>query len=104
MTGKDVELLAHYQPPGELEPYERLLSDAANGETAYFARQDGVEAAWKIVDPVVGDAVPVEFYEPGTWGPPSSERIIAPQDCWHQPSAILDAETVAAAAAVGAKA
>jgi glucose-6-phosphate 1-dehydrogenase len=99
MAGKDVELLAHYQPPGELEPYERLLSDAANGETAYFARQDGVEAAWKIVDPIVGAAVPIEFYEPGTWGPPSSERVIEPQDCWHQPSPIVDAQTAAAAVA-----
>ena len=99
MTGKDVELLAHYQPPGELEPYERLLSDAAAGETAYFARQDGVEAAWKIVDPVLGDAVPVEFYEPGSWGPPSAEKIVSPQDCWHQPSPMVDAQTAAVAAA-----
>jgi glucose-6-phosphate 1-dehydrogenase len=86
MTGKDVELLAHYQPPGELEPYERLLSDAAAGEATYFGRQDAVEAAWRIVDPILNDVVPIDFYEPGTWGPPAAEKIVSPQDCWHQPS------------------
>jgi glucose-6-phosphate 1-dehydrogenase len=87
MVGKDVELLAHYQPPGELEPYERLLTDAANGETTYFARQDGVEAAWRILDPILDNADPVRPYEPGTWGPEHADVCIAPKGCWHIPKA-----------------
>jgi glucose-6-phosphate 1-dehydrogenase len=85
MTGKDVELMAHYQPPGELEPYERLLTDAANGETTYFARQDGVEAAWEIVDPVLNNVVPVKMYELGTWGPKEADELVRPSVCWHEP-------------------
>jgi glucose-6-phosphate 1-dehydrogenase len=85
MAGKDVELTAHYQPPGELEPYERLLTDAANGETTYFARQDGVEAAWEIVDPVLNNVVPVKMYEPGTWGPKEADVLVRPAVCWHEP-------------------
>jgi glucose-6-phosphate 1-dehydrogenase len=98
MTGKDVELLAHYQPAGELEPYERLLTDAANGETTYFARQDGVEAAWKIVDPVLNDVVPIQFYQPATWGPPDSQKIIAPNDCWHKLSPMVESKIALATA------
>ena len=83
--GGDVELPAHYQPPGELEPYERLLTDAAHGEATYFARQDGVEAAWKIVDPILNTVVPVKMYEPGTWGPQEAEALVRPAVCWHEP-------------------
>ena len=85
MAGRDVELVAHYNPAGELEPYERLLSDAAAGETTYFARQDGVEAAWRILDPILNDSVPIQFYEPGTWGPKEADPLAAPQMCWHDP-------------------
>jgi glucose-6-phosphate 1-dehydrogenase len=86
MTGKDVELLAHYQPPGEMEPYERLLTDAASGDGTYFARADGVDAAWRIVDPILNDVVPIQQYEPGSWGPRQAEPLAAPQACWHAPS------------------
>jgi glucose-6-phosphate 1-dehydrogenase len=85
MAGKDVELTAHYQPPGELEPYERLLTDAAHGETTYFARQDGVEAAWEIVDPILNNVVPVNMYDPGTWGPTEADMLVRPAVCWHEP-------------------
>jgi glucose-6-phosphate 1-dehydrogenase len=85
MAGSDVELLAHYQPPGEMEPYERLLTDAAVGEMTCFSRQDGVEAAWRVVDPVLNNAVPVQMYEPQTWGPKAAESLIGTQPCWHVP-------------------
>jgi glucose-6-phosphate 1-dehydrogenase len=96
MTGKDVELLAHYQPPGELEPYERLLTDAAAGETTYFARQDGVDEAWRIVDPILNNVVPVQLYEPGTWGPEAADKLVRPLVCWHEP---IPSETREAAVA-----
>jgi glucose-6-phosphate 1-dehydrogenase len=85
MAGRDAELLAHYQPAGEMDPYERLLTDAASGETTYFARQDGVEAAWQIVDPILNDVVPLHEYEPGTWGPKQADELVAPLVRWHVP-------------------
>jgi glucose-6-phosphate 1-dehydrogenase len=95
MNGTDVELLAHYQPPGELEAYERLLTDAASGETAYFARQDGVEAAWRIVDPILNNVVPVQEYDPGTWGPTQSDKMVAPHSCWHVPNPLVITDAAA---------
>src|SRR5262245_9978314 len=62
--------------PGDTGAYEELLTDAIHGITARFARQDYVEEAWRIVDPVLGDATPVHEYEPGTWGPAEADRII----------------------------
>ena len=56
-------------------PYERLLGDAMRGDQMLFARQDEIEAQWRIVDPVLGDATPIHFYEPGTWGPAEAERL-----------------------------
>ncbi|HLL90552.1 MAG TPA: glucose-6-phosphate dehydrogenase [Tepidisphaeraceae bacterium] len=76
MVGDDVELMANYMPPGELQPYERLLWDAARGESTFFARQDGVEDAWRVVDPVLTDNTPVHPYEPGTWGPREADGLI----------------------------
>jgi glucose-6-phosphate 1-dehydrogenase len=86
MAGVDVELLAHYQPPQDVDPYERLLGEAMRGESTYFARQDAVEAAWRIVDPILGNAVPVHEYEPGQWGPEQARDFIAGEAGWHTPS------------------
>jgi glucose-6-phosphate 1-dehydrogenase len=61
------------------------LGDALRGDPGLFAREDSVEAAWRIVDPVVGDAVPVESYEPNTWGPAEAMRRIVPPGGWHDP-------------------
>ena len=94
MMGKDVELMAHYQPPGEMEPYERLLSDAAAGDPTYFARQDSVEAAWKVVDPVLNNVVPIQMYDPGTWGPEAAEALVRPSVCWHEPIPSETRETI----------
>ena len=70
MVGEEVELVARHQSPDEMAPYERLLGDAMRGDQRLFARQDAVEAAWRVVDPVLGPVAPVYPYEPGTWGPP----------------------------------
>jgi glucose-6-phosphate 1-dehydrogenase len=68
-----------------MEPYERLLGDAANGDATLFAREDSVEAAWRVVDPVIGNKTPLLNYEPDTWGPPEVERAVAPDGGWNNP-------------------
>ncbi|HEY2910465.1 MAG TPA: glucose-6-phosphate dehydrogenase [Gemmataceae bacterium] len=85
MEGEMIELVAHHQPPDEMEPYERLLGDAANGDATLFAREDSVEASWRIVDPVLGNRSPLFEYEPNTWGPPEAERTVVPEGGWHNP-------------------
>jgi glucose-6-phosphate 1-dehydrogenase len=85
MEGESIELIARHQPPDEMDPYERLLGDAANGDATLFAREDSVEASWRIVDPVLGNATPLYEYEPNTWGPPEVDRAITPEGGWHNP-------------------
>jgi glucose-6-phosphate 1-dehydrogenase len=85
MVGESIELVAHHQPPDEMEPYERLLGDAANGDATLFAREDAVEASWRVVDPILGNTIPLYNYEPNTWGPPEVERTLAPEGGWHNP-------------------
>lgn len=88
MTGTDLELAVHEQPaPAELAPYERLLGDAMNGDASRFAREDAVEAAWAVVDAVLGDATPLWRYEPGTWGPEQAADLTADRGGWHDPRA-----------------
>jgi glucose-6-phosphate 1-dehydrogenase len=76
MVGEDVELVARDHHPDEMPPYERLLGDAMRGDPALFARQDTVEAAWEVVEPILDDATPLHAYDPGTWGPPEADRLI----------------------------
>ena len=85
MEGRQVELLIHDQTPDEMEPYERLLGDAANDDPTLFARQDAVNAAWRVVDPILGNATPLHAYEPNTWGPPEVDRQFIPEGGWHNP-------------------
>jgi glucose-6-phosphate 1-dehydrogenase len=66
-----------------LGDYERLLGDAMSGDATLFARQDVVEAAWAIVDPILGGGGPMYEYEPGTWGPPQSDRLVAEIGGWN---------------------
>jgi glucose-6-phosphate 1-dehydrogenase len=87
MVGKAIELVAHYQPPDEMGPYERLLGDAANGDATLFAREDAVEAAWRVVDPILGSTTPLSEYEPNTWGPARVDQDLAPDEGWHEPRA-----------------
>ena len=72
--------------PGADEPdaYERVLGDAMAGDTTLFAREDYVEEAWRIVDPVLAAGAPVHPYEPGQWGPAEAQRL-APPDGWSNP-------------------
>ncbi|MGH6916186.1 MAG: glucose-6-phosphate dehydrogenase [Geminicoccaceae bacterium] len=86
MVGEQVELLVCHQGGDEMEPYDRLLGDAIEGDAMLFARQDGVEAAWRVVDPILGNAVPVAEYAQGSWGPEAAAKLAAPVGGWHDPS------------------
>jgi glucose-6-phosphate 1-dehydrogenase len=85
--GQPVELLASRSPGAEaMDAYERVLGDAMSGDRRLFAREDYVEKAWRIVDPVLKADTPVYEYEPGTWGPQEvGERVTPPGD-WQNPS------------------
>ncbi|HTI50704.1 MAG TPA: glucose-6-phosphate dehydrogenase [Planctomycetaceae bacterium] len=86
MVGKPQELLAVHHPDGEeLDAYERLLGDAMKGDASLFSRQDYVEQAWRIVDPILGTATPLYEYDSGTWGPSEVDRLIAPPGGWRNP-------------------
>ncbi|HEX3902691.1 MAG TPA: glucose-6-phosphate dehydrogenase [Polyangia bacterium] len=88
MVSEPTELKMVHQADGdEMEAYERLLGDAMAGDATLFSRQDGVEAAWAIVDPILTGATPVHQYEPGTWGPPDAARLTADVGGWHAPEA-----------------
>ena len=77
MQGREVELFVSQQQADEMDAYERLIGEAMIGDTAHFARQDEVEAAWAVVDPVLSvDSVPFEYTQ-GTWGPKQSDDVIA---------------------------
>jgi glucose-6-phosphate 1-dehydrogenase len=80
-----VELLVSRQAVDEVPPYSRLLQSAMAGDPSLFAREDLVEAQWRIVEPVLGNATPLFFYEPGSWGPPEADRLLAEGDEWHNP-------------------
>lgn len=86
LRGEPVELMVASNARGdEMEAYERLLGDAMRGDPILFSREDAVEAAWRVVDPILGDATPVHEYEPGSWGPREAERLIAEVGGWHNP-------------------
>jgi glucose-6-phosphate 1-dehydrogenase len=86
MRGEPIEMQARQDTlPEEMDAYERLLHDAMAGDPTLFARQDYVEEAWRIVDPVLKADTPVYDYEPGTWGPAVVEQRIVPADGWHNP-------------------
>jgi glucose-6-phosphate 1-dehydrogenase len=71
---------------GELDAYERLLTDAMRGDQLLFVRQDAVEAAWAIVDPILGtETTPLHEYAPGAWGPAEADALAAEIGGWHNP-------------------
>jgi glucose-6-phosphate 1-dehydrogenase len=85
-VGEQVELLASRRPgANEMDAYERVLGDALNGDRTLFARQDYVEEAWRIVDPVLKKTTPVYEYEPGSWGPSEVDGNVAPPGGWENP-------------------
>ena len=89
MTGRPVELSLMEQPAqgqgGRMDAYERLLGDAMTGDATLFARQDVVEAAWSIVDPVISDPGPLYEYDPGSWGPAEADQLVAAVGGWNTP-------------------
>jgi glucose-6-phosphate 1-dehydrogenase len=85
MAGENVELVASRYAVDAMLPYARLLGDAMKGDALLFARQDAVEAEWRVVDGVLGDATPLYDYDPGSWGPAEANRIIARSGGWHTP-------------------
>jgi glucose-6-phosphate 1-dehydrogenase len=70
-----------------MRPYDRLIGAALSGERYLFARQDTVEAAWRVVQPVLGDVVPVQPYARGSWGPAQADNLLPEGDTWHDPVA-----------------
>jgi glucose-6-phosphate 1-dehydrogenase len=80
------ELTFAQQPGSDMRPYDRLVGAALDGDRWLFARQDSVEAAWKVVDPVLGDAVPVHPYARGTWGPKEADRLLPDGESWNDPA------------------
>ena len=78
------ELKVVHKPEGdEMDAYERLLGDAMEGDRLLFARQDGVEAAWAIVEPILRQTTPLYEYDCGTWGALESEALTADVGGWH---------------------
>ncbi len=84
MVGRPVELYVCNNHPDEMSAYERLLGDAMDGEAMLFARQDAVEAAWRVVEPVLSRRDPAYVYERGTWGPAEADLLLA-GGRWHNP-------------------
>ncbi len=80
------ELTFAQQPGADMRPYDRLIGAALGGDRWLFARQDTVEAAWNVVDPVLGDVVPVHMYAKGTWGPKEADRLLPDGDTWRDPA------------------
>jgi glucose-6-phosphate 1-dehydrogenase len=84
-VGDQRELYLFEEQPGEETPYERLLGDAMIGDGALFTREDAVEAAWAVVDPVLKHHHRVRPYKPRSWGPKQADALIAPDGYWQNP-------------------
>ena len=96
IAAETAEMLAsHSHAAGEMDAYERVLGAAMEGDATLFAREDYVEEAWRIVDPVLKASTPVYEYEPKTWGPAEVERVVPPGG-WSNPA--VNGATVAVAA------
>lgn len=85
MVGAETELSLCRNPGDSMRPYERLLGDAIRGDPSLFGRDDCIEAAWRVVEPVLQCVEPPPQYAPDTWGPPQATRIIEGEDGWHNP-------------------
>jgi glucose-6-phosphate 1-dehydrogenase len=94
MKGESVEIVAsRLASPEEMAAYERVLGDAMTGDATHFAREDYVEEAWRIVDPVLKADTPVYEYQKGTWGPGEVEQRVSPVGGWHNPAAAGNEKT-----------
>jgi len=86
MAGEQAELTVTEQVADEMAPYERLLGDAIHGDSTLFTREDAVEAAWRVVDPVLGNATPALPYRAGSWGPAKAAAVAKDIGGWHDPA------------------
>jgi glucose-6-phosphate 1-dehydrogenase len=87
MVGDHVELLACESTKDEMSPYERLIGDAMDGDETLFTREDAVDVAWQVVEPILKSTKPVQRYEPGTWGPAAAQSgAFAPPHGWVNPA------------------
>jgi glucose-6-phosphate 1-dehydrogenase len=86
-VGEQREFSLLEEEPGEQSPYERLLGDAMNGDRSLFAGEDAIEAAWRVVEPVLVDHPRSIVYAPDTWGPAAANHLIAGDGGWHNPEA-----------------
>jgi glucose-6-phosphate 1-dehydrogenase len=84
-VGEQHEFALLEEAPSEQSPYERLLTDAMDGDGALFAQEDTIEAAWAVVEPVLHGQAPVQIYEAGSWGPPAANHFIAADGGWRNP-------------------
>ncbi|HEX7078475.1 MAG TPA: glucose-6-phosphate dehydrogenase [Candidatus Eisenbacteria bacterium] len=87
MVGEPIEMRAVHQRSDEMLPYERLLGDALSGDSTLFTREDGVEAAWRVVDAVAGMTDAPYGYEAGSWGPAEAARLLDGDERWYDPAA-----------------
>ena len=85
MIGAPTELVLCRPEANAMKAYERLLGDAIDGDPTLFARKNEVEEAWRVVEPALGNVIPVHLYETGSWGPREAERL-SPVGGWHNPA------------------
>jgi glucose-6-phosphate 1-dehydrogenase len=85
MAGNDVELILTQQPAAYRPPYQRLLGDAMHGKSELFAREDIVDAQWRVVQNILGDVTPLYTYPQGTWGPEEAVELIGRDGPWREP-------------------
>jgi glucose-6-phosphate 1-dehydrogenase len=69
-----------------MRPYDRLIGAALDGVRFSFARQDAIEAAWRVVDPILGGVIPVHPYARGSWGPKEADALLPEGAVWHDPA------------------
>ena len=99
MAAQTVEMVASRSPhAGDMDAYERVLGAAMEGDATLFAREDYVEEAWRIVDPVLETGTPIYEYEANTWGPNEADRVTPPGG-WHNPTIGEEAYAIARQAA-----
>jgi glucose-6-phosphate 1-dehydrogenase len=84
-TPEAEELTFAEHPGADMRPYDRLIGAALSGERWLFARQDTVEAAWRVVDPVIGNVGPVHSYARASWGPDQAASLLPADETWHNP-------------------
>lgn len=94
MVGEDVCLVEIRDPGDEIKPYERLLGDALRGDRTLFGSEADVEAAWRVVDPILNGDEPPHAYDRGSWGPAEAERIASHSGGWIQPGPATDSSNL----------